>query len=267
MDEIKDEAQKNFEKWTTDPLLALILEIKGIAEYLDLVAGSLSVLASDKSVQNIKHIYENSLQDLSKLDNLHQLAKAEKESGYPHLSAQFIISLFSYLDNGVKNMIISMFKHYPEIFEIKELASIEMTINEFRNKTNDEFIYLVYKKYEEKVAKSTMYGVTRFEKLLEPIGFGGDVDKEIVNKIFELARLRNALVHNGGRADIVLVTQCPQLNLNLGNQIIITKEQINKYIFAVSDYLAVLIKRIRSYIEKNGLAILLKQRVSMLPGT
>ncbi|MCI0615105.1 hypothetical protein L0244_19105 [bacterium] len=86
-------------------------------------------------------------------------------------------------------------------------------------------------------------GVGRFESLLHAIGLGGGVHDLVRDSLFELAQVRNALIHRGGFADRKLIENCPWLNLNIGDPIRLTMEQFQRYSLSATWYMVEILMR------------------------
>jgi len=172
-----------------------------------------------------------------------KIVRKEIDNEFQFLNTQCALMLYAYLEATIKRLIKSFIKLNKNI-EIKEITDVQIKLHEYMNlDENDRYEYL-YQQYEKKNAIGLLYGLTRFETLLAPIGLSGKVSEEIKRNIFELSQVRNLIIHNGGVADRHFVKNCPWLKTTNGQKLLIDQSLIDKYWNAVNSYGQILSFRI-----------------------
>ena len=96
---------------------------------------------------------------------------------------------------------------------------------------------------EREVGAGLRKGVDRFEALLAPFDLAGEVPAELRKTIYELAQVRNAIVHRAMRVDTELVEACPWLELVAGTELHVTRPMLAAYFEAGCRYSVLLIER------------------------
>ncbi|HKK11372.1 MAG TPA: hypothetical protein VJ945_00965 [Flavobacteriaceae bacterium] len=189
---------------------------------------------------------QNSKENISRIASV---AKNEIENGFPFLHNQATLILYSQLEGAVKRLIINFFGIEGSLKYVKELDKIKITISEYYNLDEIEKLEYLFQQYEKSISIGMQYGVSRFETLLNPIGFAGPVSESIKKDIFELSQIRNVIIHRGGIIDKYFANSCPWLDNKIGDKIKVSSLQYQKYFNSVMDYVITLIIRIG---EKRG---------------
>ena len=87
-------------------------------------------------------------------------------------------------------------------------------------------------------------GVDSFESLLEHFLLSGAVLAEIKKTIWEISNIRNVIVHRNSVADRRLIKHCAWLNMQVGDKVVITHEQLERYGDALCSYAEIIINRL-----------------------
>jgi len=159
-----------------------------------------------------------------------------------------VVMLYSYLEGMIKSFIINYLKN-NSIHDLKEFCAVKISLAEYMKlEENEKYDYL-FQQYEKSISNGIQYGVTRFETLLAPIQFSGIVEKGITKTIFELAQIRNNILHRNGIVDHYLKKSCPWLNLKTNDKIKVTQKDFVLFSKAIQGYLVTMLIRIG---EKKG---------------
>ncbi len=177
-------------------------------------------------------------------------AKKEIKNGFPFLMKQSIVMLYSQLETSIKHLIIQIFTIEGSLQHLKEINKIKISFSEYHNLNEVEKIEYFYKKFEENISTGMKYGVKRFEALLKPLALSGDIPEKLKNNISELSQVRNVIVHRNGVADKRFVDffssmqYNTSMQYNIGDKIILNKEQFYKYNKSIYCYLIIISCRI-----------------------
>ncbi len=177
------------------------------------------------------------------------LAKEEIDSGFPFFHNQAVLILYSQLEGAIKRFIIDFFSIEGVLSSIDKLKKIKIPLTEYYNLNEIEKMDFLFQQYEKNESIGLQYGVTRFEALLKPIGFSGEVKENISKDIFELSQIRNNLLHRGGVADKYFIDSCPWLDYKVGDKIRLNSVQYERYFNSVMKYLVQIVIRLG---EKRG---------------
>ncbi|TQR85959.1 hypothetical protein D8S82_14365 [Mycobacterium hodleri] len=88
-------------------------------------------------------------------------------------------------------------------------------------------------------------GNGKYESQLALGGLGGTVPSDLASALMEAQQVRNVLAHNGGKADAKLLKQAPSLGFEIGDQVVITKQMLGKYLLALNTYTTIIVNRYR----------------------
>lgn len=190
---------------------------------------------------------EEHLERLNRSKEMSDLAKSEIEKDFPLLHSQGIVTVWAFLEGAVRSFVCAWIKNNKNIYDINEFKKIKINVSEYEKLNVDEKAYYIFDVYERDVVQGFPYGVKRFEKLLAPIGFSGPLNRSIVRNLYEMAQIRNCIVHRAGFVDYTLKQKCPYLSMEVGDVIKISSNQYFEYMESVDDYLALLICRVAKW--------------------
>ncbi len=134
--------------------------------------------------------------------------------------------------------------HNASFVREKPISSLKVELGGYEGKSDVEPSEYLIGLLEDKTHARFASGVTKFERLLAPFGLDGFVGDSCRGALFELFKVRNAVLHRGAVADLQFVRECPWLGLSVGDKVVITHERFGHYLDAALEYVAVLIHRI-----------------------
>lgn len=236
------------------PLQSFIDDIKMYHDIMEISIRGLSISqAMPKAVDAIEKALGESEDITSSRESakrMAEIAKKEIDSGFPFFYNQAAIILYSQLEGAIKRFIIEFFSIEGVLASVDRLKKIKIPIAEYYRLSEVEKLEFLFQQYEKNESIGLQYGITRFEKLLEPIGFSGKLDEKIQKDIFELSQIRNILLHRGGIADKYFLDSCPWLNYNNGDKIGLKASQYGNYFKSALGYVIQITIRLG---EKRGI--------------
>jgi hypothetical protein len=109
-------------------------------------------------------------------------------------------------------------------------------------------------KIEEKYKSKFSRGAGRFENMLKPFGFGGEVNTTTSRELLKFSAVRNCLVHRQGIVDRRFLEACPTTQWKVGSNVVITRTKCDIYSRAALQYGATVASRIdEHYGSKFGI--------------
>ncbi|MBU2490967.1 MAG: hypothetical protein KKA60_16405 [Proteobacteria bacterium] len=99
--------------------------------------------------------------------------------------------------------------------------------------------------------KSGAYYPLNAYSVFDELGFSGNMPPNIRQIMFELAEIRNIIVHKAGRADKRFLEKCPWIKCKLYEPIIVIQKDMNRYISAAFWYLIELDQRWQEKFDKK----------------
>jgi len=172
-----------------------------------------------------------------------ELAQKEIENGFPLLHSQAAVTIWTFLEAAIRGNLCAWIKNLTDDHDIIELKKIKVNIYAYNQLSEYDRVLYLYDLYEKEVAVGELYGTKRFEKLLNPFGLSGPLTQKIKQDIFELAQIRNVIVHRGGIADYQLVQKLSNSKFKPGQTIKLSNEDIHRYFDSVHEYVVLLICR------------------------
>jgi len=173
------------------------------------------------------------------------LAQTEVDNGFPLLHEQASVFLWGSLEAFVRNFCSSWLRHREGAWQSEAVLRLRVRLGEYESLDPAARSLWVIDLLDQEVAGPLKMGVNRFEALLNPFGLDGPIDSNTSKKLFELAQVRNVIVHRRGRADRRLIDACPWLNTQLGERVSVRHAMWREYNDAVAAYVLELIQRVR----------------------
>jgi len=173
-----------------------------------------------------------------------QAAREQLDNGLPLLHSQLSIGIWSVVEAAMDDFIVAWLCNVPESLLRDEFGRVRFTINEFEQLDRESRMQVVVEEFKRTIRSDSKLGVERFEALLKPIGLSGSVDENDRRDIFELSQMRNAILHRGSRADKKLKAACPWISAQPGEKIVLLREDSDRYVRAVTNYLKAVIHRV-----------------------
>lgn len=203
-------------------------------------------------IQKLKNDNDSkSKKKLAKLKKNAKFAQKEIDRNFPVLHSQFLVALWAYLEGAIRYFIGEWIKNDPDAYKIPEIQKIKIELAKFIHLGPDDRALYIYDVYEREIVQGLPYGVKRFEKLLQPLGLSGPLREGIIEDFHEMAQIRNAIVHRGGFADIQLIQKCPNLNYKNNQEIVVKKEDFERYFHSVHIYIILLMERVAKKYNPN----------------
>lgn len=178
-----------------------------------------------------------------------QFAEAQKANGSPYLFSLCSVRLWALIEALVDELVVESLQNPQECPDQAILAKLKGPLIEFKSAPPDEQAEFLAETLKQAVDASLKLGVGRFEVLLAPLGFSGEVHSTIRKTLYELSQVRNIIVHKSGRADRRIIDACPWLSLKRGQTIHVTAEMFGRYLKATYWYIVEMRGRID---ERSG---------------
>jgi len=178
-----------------------------------------------------------------------ELAENEIKTGFPLLHALAVVNLWTFLEALIHSFMCSWIKNIPNSLLIDPIPKLKIKIGDYERLNKAERISYIAELLDKELGAGLRHGVNRFEVLLEPLGLSGSIPDWVRRDIYELAQVRNAIVHRIGVTDRQLKNECPWLKLKLGDEIVVTHKMFTNYMEAAHSYVTELIYRVG---EKYG---------------
>jgi hypothetical protein len=165
-------------------------------------------------------------------------AREQAGRGFPYLFSSATVRLWSILEALVDDLGLAVLCHPDFQFPADSpLLKLEGPLVPFVNAPQEERAERISIALKQKLGAALKPGVARFEAFLEPLGLAGKVDDTVKRVLIELSSVRNVLVHKNGIADKRFVDACPWLELTLGSEILLTRNDFHMYGLAVAWYI------------------------------
>ena len=171
------------------------------------------------------------------------LADSELKNDFPTLHSQFVVTLWSSLENLIFTVVEDRLLNEPSLFRSKPWCDLKVRVGEFVGLDDHQRASHLASLMDQALSAPLKGGVNRFEALMAAIGLTGVVPEELGKAIFELQQVRNLLVHQRGIADKRFVSSCPWLGASVGVTVHVGSSMCNAYLVAVLAYVGELVCR------------------------
>lgn len=236
-------------EWATQPFHAFLEYCQNLDHILRLskngiytiqvmpkVVEALGKVDFDEEPTTYEERLENAKQDA-------ELAQKEVDNGFPLLHAQAVVSIWGCLESQVRAFLANWLAKEPGALLVNQVQKLKVQIGDYERLTPEERPYYILDLLERDMQSSLKQGVSRFETLLEIFGMGGAVDETVRKDLFEMHQIRNVVVHRQGIADKRLATSCPWLNIEPGEIIVVSHQDLRRYSEAALGYITRLVIR------------------------
>jgi hypothetical protein len=232
--------------WALSPLEEFVNQSERLATVVRL---SVQGMSMTKELPKVMEVLRRA--DGEELDaDLHEKAvrdaefvEKERSEGFPVVHGQAVLSLWSLLELAVKDLIAAWIRNNPDLLLTPPISSLKMKIGDYLMIDEDEKYLFFVDVIERDIGAGIKKGITRFESLIDAVGLSGVTSRKMNDVFFEFGQVRNALAHQGNRADKKLIASCPSLNLEVGKDLRVNSEMFQKYRKASLSYATLLICR------------------------
>lgn len=172
-----------------------------------------------------------------------EFVEKERLEGFPVIYGQAVLSLWSFLELAVKDLIAVWIRNNPDLLLVPPISNLKMKIGDFLLIDEDEKYLFFVDVIERDIGAGIKNGIKRFESLVDAVGLSGVTPQKMNDTFFEFGQVRNAIAHQGGRADKKLIANCPWLNLEVGESFRVDSKRFQKYQQSSLSYATLLICR------------------------
>lgn len=238
--------------WTRAPFHEFLEHHKNLTRVLHLAIAGIQMMrqrheilvAIDKAMERFDGSGPES-EELQVAAAQRELAQSEIDNDFPLLHEQATVAMWGSLEALIRGFLASWLQNNPEAWRAEGLKKLKVRLGEYETLDPSVRCLWVVDLLDNEISGPLRTGVTRFECLLHQFGLDGSVDETQSRSLFELSQVRNAIVHNRGRADRRLIESCPWLDLKLGDKVRVSHQMWTGHSAAVAQYVLELIQRVR----------------------
>lgn len=249
---MEKKSSPNLPVWATDyfeagldrlNLLHDILEIsqaglsglRGFPRLIEVLAKAKKIQGHAKAGNDQTESYEEQLETAKRHA---QLAQSEVENGFSTLNGFGVMALSSWLESFMLDLVVLWVAKRPSSLREYDGPRIRMNVGDLFRLKGTEKARFVVEQIDRETSGPFRAGFARFEHLLRTAQLEVKLEKEHKDALFEFHQVRNCLAHRHGYGDKKLRSECPWLNIKVGEPIPVTREMLAKYFNASSALLA-----------------------------
>lgn len=237
--------------WFSEPFHVVLDRLHDIVNLTKLAVGGISAMCAYPQAIEVLDKYRRWKGELAPDEHMNvevagklaELAGRMIDTGFSLLHEQALISLWGTLEAFVEDLLACWLLREPSAREAEPVRSVRVSITEFELMDQEQRCLYIIKALEQETSAIYRKGIGRFETLLDVFGLGGPVSATVRRDVHELQQVRNVLVHRRGIADRQLLEACPWMDVAIGDQVVVTSEDLLRYVRALDSYLAELIYR------------------------
>lgn len=251
------QASRHTPEWASQPFSELVDYVQNLEHILRLSMKGISMIrAVPKAVEALAKVnadeqnttYEERFRYAKEEA---ELAQKEVDSGFPLLHAQAVVSLWGSLEAQIRRFLASWLANEPKALLASQVQKLKVQLGDYERLDKEERPYYILDLLEREIQSPLKQGVTRFESLLDIFGLAGGVDESVRKNLFEMNQIRNVIVHRQGKVDNRLISACPWLNIGVGETIVVSHKDYNRYSHAAVSYVTELVVRTAVYFGKS----------------
>ncbi len=181
--------------------------------------------------------------DKAKSLKLKELSAAEIASDFPLLHAHAIMGEWGALECLIEDLVEAWVAFKPETLKMPAFSRVRVPLASFLAMSEGDRTKLLVSEVQRDLKVDLTSGATKFEKILDAVGLGGQVDPRVRDALYEIQNVRNVWAHRGGIADRRFVESCPRLDFKEGEKVHIGKDRHARYMDALWVYAATVLNR------------------------
>lgn len=155
------------------------------------------------------------------------------------------VLLWGALETSIRDFAVRWIQHRPDARRTSAIARIKVEFGEYDALDEEGRIRYLVGILERDTGASLKPGVGRFGAILKPFGICPKCTADQRRILFELAAIRNVIVHRAGCADARFVELCPSLGYEVGNSVRVTSDAFSSYVSVTSEYVAQIVESAR----------------------
>jgi hypothetical protein len=167
-----------------------------------------------------------------------EFAERERDRGFPLLYAHTTVAAWGALEAAITDFLVFWITEKPEVLKTEVFTGTKIPLAEFETLERDERMRLLVNELERSLRSQFKAGASRFEALLSAIELSGPMEEETRKDLYEMFHVRNVIVHRASIADRKFVEACPWLGYSIGDQLVVSSEDWERYRTATAGYLA-----------------------------
>lgn len=209
---------------------ALALCTSRVAQVIDDAEAVGAIFATSRFDPFKGHVEEEPVEPLA-------TARAELETDIYVLAGLLLAGAYSAVEDFVRALVATRFQHDPSVNRLPGVCAL-------RIRTDLPIDEAVDKAW--RLAAQGKRGLSRFEALLSPFGYGGVTDPGDDDLMAELEEIRNKFDHTIGSADDRFLTRVAGTPFSVGDLIKVPKDRFEEYMDVVHAYLYEILERLRT---------------------
>lgn len=135
-------------------------------------------------------------------------AKKEIDAGFATLHAHSLLGLWGALECLIEDIFKASIRADMSLLTSSAFSKIKLPLDILfgPDGAREEAVLL---ELVRSTSSEKSVGITQFERILNPIGLGGEVPMKIKDAVFRAQQIRHVWAHRGGIADAAFVARCP----------------------------------------------------------
>jgi len=172
------------------------------------------------------------------------IARAEEAAGFATLFNFATIFTWGALETAIHDTAVNWLMYVPEARRQERVLRLKIPFIEYDELQPDERMRFVLHTLENDLGATFKPGISKFESVLKEIDLGGSVDEEIKKDLFEMASVRNVLVHKAGISDQRFVDACHWYGAAVGETVSVNAVRYGRYRRQVMEYAQIVMIRV-----------------------
>ena len=170
--------------------------------------------------------FETDTGDTAELDRVRAVesrALAEVAADFPLPHSAGTVLPWGALEAATRDFVVRWLYRFPASRQTENIARIRVPVGEYERLDGEDRVRYLLGMIERVLGAGLKPGIGRFECLLKPLGIAPADDNEIRRDLYELAAIRNAIVHRANLVDSRLLSLCPWLPYKDGDALDVSR--------------------------------------------
>lgn len=234
----------------TDPFRAFWSFIEYTEETTTLVDLTTVAFTNMTGMGRLASVLHKGQEEIAHAEELERLALDEVARGFPLLMSHTAVGLWSALEAALSTFAVDWLCYRPALLQGDHLSKTKVPAQFLAASDFSEAAAFVIDEHTRQSGGYLKQGIGRFTVVLEALGICATVDDEVRKTLFELSKVRNLYAHRFGVVDMRLKEACPWIDVEVGQRLRTSREDIHRYGGAVREYAACVIEAARDTMSK-----------------
>jgi len=200
-----------------------------------------------KGVSQLARALEKTEKEIKETEEIELKITKEVESGLPKLNSHVLVNIWSAFETCFNEYCVLSIVSNPSLAASESMKKIRIPAAYLYQSDPTATASAVLEEVVRSTGASMKGGLGRFTCVLEHLGINVALEPEIRKDFIIASKLRNVIVHRFGIADARFVTECPDVDVEIGQKVLVTRDRLDKTSWDFRRFAVKILEAVPSY--------------------